>query len=180
MWLPPGYLTSHLAIICSPLSDLRDAFNSSQNTSTEEILFTPKRTVDISDTVPNLITFAYDGARLVVVFAQGDIVVFDTSVLFTSGSDGIAPLHTFLSKTNTAPRLALPNPADTPFIATIHERSLNADVPAVEVFNVETMQSLCGWTNGTTPETTATTCMHLHHLFNCYVLNFFIISVLVS
>jgi hypothetical protein len=155
-----SHLTSHQAIICSPLSDLRDAFNSPANTSAEDLPFAPKRTVDISDTIPNLITFAYDGARLIV--AQGDIVVYDTSSLFTPGSDGIVPLHTFLSKTGKAPRLVLPNPAETPFVATLHEDS-NENVPAVEVLNVETMQSVCGWTNGPIPETTATTCMYLHH-----------------
>ena len=140
------------------MSDLREAFDQPSNAA-EELPFFPKRTVDLSDAIPNLLAFACNNTRLVVGLVQGDIAVFDTGVLFSPGSDGVVPLHTFLLHTSGAPRLILPNPADTPLIAVIRKHDQNIHAQVVDVLNVETMELLGGWRNGGTPETTASTRM---------------------
>lgn len=125
-----------------------------------------------------LLTFARDCTRLLLGLLRGDIVVFDTAVLFTSGTGGVSPLHTFPSTTMTAPRLILPNPAETPLVAVLRERDNKPGSQLVEVLNVETMQSVSGWQTGETPEMTPTACAFtliaqvvivLYHLYSILV-----------
>jgi len=146
----------HSALISSPLSDLREAFIQPSDPATEELAFTPKRTVEIPDATPCLLALARNDTRLVIGLTNGAIAVFDTNALFTAGFDGVFPLHTFPCNSPVAPKLILPNPAHMPFVAVLRGPDASLNSPIVEVLNVETMQSVSGWRSAGTPETTPT------------------------
>ena len=147
----------------SPLADLRAAFSS---TSTEEqIPFTPKVTVPLSQT-PNIITFAAQESRLLVGTIQGQLLVFDPQQLASSPS----PLHTFSSPTGNAPRQILPNPEGIPeLVAVLWEFNGAAGSPAIQFLDLSKMQLVGGFSSGGSPETTPTTSMFsvLRHLIVC-------------
>lgn len=92
------------SLICSPLSELRLAFKST-NTP-----FSPKRILPLSPgPSPTIIAFASADNKLIVAFDAGQLAVYDTGLLFTPGSDVIQPLHVLDTQAGPFRQIA-PNP----------------------------------------------------------------------
>jgi nucleoporin NUP159 len=146
------------ALIFSPLSDLRVAFSNAAPENAETV-FVPKRTLSFTPATPNIVVFASADTRLVVGLTQGPVLVFDTTRLFTSGSDEITPLHSFPSTTSSAPKLILPNPGDMPdLVAILRDADGNSSSQLVEILDVQKMESVGGWRGGDFPDATPTSC----------------------
>ncbi|KAF8150734.1 hypothetical protein B0H34DRAFT_801662 [Crassisporium funariophilum] len=99
-----GPSTSEL--ILSTLEDLRSAFVAAENGSDE--LFVPKRILPLPGKC-NMVAFASADTRLLVGLEQGTIAVYDTAVLFTSGSDETQPMKTTQIQSRAFRQIA-PNP----------------------------------------------------------------------
>lgn len=98
--------------------------------------------------------------RFVVGLTQGPVLVYDTSRLFTPGSDEIAPLYSFPSTTSSAPRLIFPNPGDIPdLVAILRDADGNSSSQLVEILDVQKMESVGGWRGGDSPDAKPTSCM---------------------
>ena len=139
-------------LIISTLSDLRTAFTSS--TTDETIPFAPRASFQLYGT-PNNIAFCHNETKLLVGLLQGQILVYDVS----SSSPGNAPIHTFTSPSGRPPRDILPNPEGMPsLVAVLYDTDGAAGAESVAIYDLQTMQSTGGWTNGGTPETTPTSC----------------------
>ncbi|KIK63689.1 hypothetical protein GYMLUDRAFT_40753 [Collybiopsis luxurians FD-317 M1] len=80
--------------ILSPLNELR---KSMREASDDNSSFMPQRTLSFSTSEPNILALACNDTRLVVGFKSGQIIVYDTSNVFTSGSDEITPVHVLQS-----------------------------------------------------------------------------------
>ncbi|KAJ3786013.1 hypothetical protein GGU10DRAFT_311953 [Lentinula aff. detonsa] len=92
--------------ILSPLSELRKSMKEATNGTSA---FTPQRTLSFSTSEPNILTFACNDSRLIVGFKSGQIIAYDTSSVFTPGSNEIPPLHVLQS--SQQPLLdIIPNP----------------------------------------------------------------------
>ena len=116
-----------------------------------EIIFTPQRILKVMG-IPTIITFTVDHTRMLLSFTDGRIVVYDTSTLFTAGSDDIPPLHTW-SPSPFAPQRILPNPGDMPHLIAI---LLGPDAPQpVVVLDVQKYESFAGWEIDNTDPITA-------------------------
>lgn len=135
-------------IILSPLSELRSAFSEKS-----ESPFAAKRSLPTSTAIPTIITFANSDSKLVVGFDQGPIIVYDTSTLFSPGSEEIRPAHVFQSNTSTPPRQIVPNPSEesglSELVAVIRD-----DAGTLEIFNVQKMTTHAVW-RGEGPNTPA-------------------------
>ncbi|KAH9057852.1 hypothetical protein EDB87DRAFT_1792581 [Lactarius vividus] len=143
-----------LALVSSPLADLRSQL-SSQDANSDNI-FQPQRTIPFSSVTPNYLIFACNDTRLIVGLTQGQVIVFDSSAICSTGTNEVTPLHTFLptTPTPTAVRQMYANPGDIPeLVALLREPDGNPDSQLVEVINVSTLQSVAGWSSGGTPET---------------------------
>jgi nucleoporin NUP159 len=79
---------------------------------------------------------------MLMSFKDGRISVFDTSALFTAGSDDIDPLHTWPPSPYT-PRQILPNPGDMANIVAVLLEPGAAQ--SVVVLDVQKHESLAGW-----------------------------------
>ncbi|KAH8991372.1 hypothetical protein EDB86DRAFT_2936304 [Lactarius hatsudake] len=143
-----------LALVSSPLADLRSQLSSQDATS--DNIFKPQRTIPFSSVTPNYLVFACNDTRLVVGLTQGLVIVFDASAICSTGTNEVTPLHTFLptTPTPTAVRQMYANPGDVPeLVALLREPDGRPDSQLVEVINVSTLQSVAGWSSGGTPET---------------------------
>lgn len=136
-------LTSITEIICSPLGELRQSITSSKSEGEEQ--FTPKRVLTFEN-VPTHIAFASNEERMVVVVAGGHMIVYDTSTLFSAGSNTIEALHIFRAASPCTIYQVLANPADLKDLVAVR-RSANYDGNdlAVEVFDMKQLQSIAGW-----------------------------------
>ena len=129
-WFAAGISSS---LIFSPLPELRLAFKS---TSTP---FSPQRTLPLSQgATPTFIAFASADTRLLVAFDAGQLAVYDTSSLFTPGSENIQPLH--FVETHAAPfRQIAPNPGtELDIFAVVRSDG------CVQLFNTN-LESQGGW-----------------------------------
>ncbi|KAI0297266.1 hypothetical protein B0F90DRAFT_1918788 [Multifurca ochricompacta] len=147
-------LNAGLALVSSPLADLRSQLSSLDGKS--DNAFQPQRTIPFSTVTPNYLLFACNDTRLVVALTHGPVIVFEASAICSPGTDEVTPLHTFLptTPTPTAVRQMYANPGDIPeLVALLREPDGSPDSQLVEVINVSTMQSVAGWSSGRTPET---------------------------
>ena len=102
--------------------------------------------------IPTILTFTVDHTRMLLSFTDGRIVVYDTSTLFTAGSDDIPPLHTW-PPSPFAPQRILPNPGDMPHLIAI---LLGPDAPQpVVVLDAQKYESFAGWEIDNTDPITA-------------------------
>ncbi|KDR78946.1 hypothetical protein GALMADRAFT_1281525 [Galerina marginata CBS 339.88] len=102
-------------LVFSPLDDLRSAFASAKED--DETLFTPKRVQSIP-TKANIVKFACGDTRLLVGLEDGSVVVYDTSSLFTPGTNDVQPLGRFQVQSMPI-RQILPNPGTEPGLSDI-------------------------------------------------------------
>lgn len=128
------------AIIFSPLHELRAAFKAAKDD--DEDVFRPQRAISFSLGNPNIIVFAYNETRLIVGFEHGQILVYDTTRLFSAGSDDVTPLHMFHTQSSMPARQILPNPSSEPNLVELMV-VLTAD-GKVQILNVQ-MESYGGW-----------------------------------
>jgi hypothetical protein len=124
-------------LICSPLPDLSLAFKSNSTP------FTPKRTIPLfPGATPTIIAFASAETRLVVAFDGGQLAVYDSSALFTPGSETIQPLHVLETHTGTFRQIA-PNPGNDP--ALVDTLAVVRGDGCVQLLNTR-LESQGGWT----------------------------------
>lgn len=96
---------------------------------------------------------------MVVGLTQGPVLIYDTTRLFTPGSDEINPLHSFPSTTSSAPRQILPNPGDMPnLVAVLRDSTGEASSQLVEIIDAQKLESIGGWRSGNQPGATPTSC----------------------
>ena len=106
---------------------------------------------------------------MVVGLTQGPVLVYDTTRLFSPGSDEVTPLHSFPSTTSSAPRQILPNPGDIPeLVAILRDNNGNTSGQLVEILDVQKLESVGGWRGGSTPDATPTARMS-----SCMSINYF-------
>ncbi|EIN05033.1 hypothetical protein PUNSTDRAFT_138214 [Punctularia strigosozonata HHB-11173 SS5] len=140
--------SSAFQIVFSPVSQLYSTLSTSKD---EETSIQPSRTLPFSLGTPTTLVFALHDSRFVVSTTQGQVHVFDASVLLTAGSGDVQPLRSFPSPAPGGPRQIVPNPGDIPeLIAVLHETD-------AEVIDVQKLEPVAGWKGGGTPETTPTT-----------------------
>ncbi|KAK7032888.1 hypothetical protein R3P38DRAFT_2919513 [Favolaschia claudopus] len=94
--------TTSAGLIISPLSELRDAFNTSSDT-----VFAPKRTLPYN---PVSIAFACNDTRLLAGTGTGEILVFDVAQL-SSSSAQVDPIQVLQGSSSPASQI-LPNPSN--------------------------------------------------------------------
>ncbi|KAH8094446.1 hypothetical protein BXZ70DRAFT_947463 [Cristinia sonorae] len=132
----------------SPLSSLRSAFATTPPAE-GAIPLTPQRSTALPGS-PTAITFAFHGQRILLGLKDGQILMYDAAALDS-------PLHVFPAPTSAAPRDILPNPEGIPELAAVmYDTDGSAGTPAVQVLDVQQKQSVGGWFNGGSPETTPT------------------------
>lgn len=147
-------MTSCPGLSVSPLSTLRSAFASTPP-SEGVIPLTPQRSALLPGPT-SVITFAYHGQRILVGLKNGQILMYDASGLL-SGAGPDSPLHVFPSLSGAASRDILPNPEGIPELAAvIYDTDGSTGSPAVQVLDVQKQQTVGGWLNGGSPETTPT------------------------
>lgn len=127
----------HSELIFSPLDELRAASEAAK--PDDETLFNPKRTVTIP-TRANIVAFACGETKLLVGLDDGSVVVYDTSSLFTPGTNDIQPLAR--NQIQSSPlRQILPNPGTEPnlsdLVAVVGDGK-------VELLNMQ-LESQGGW-----------------------------------
>ncbi|KAG5646794.1 hypothetical protein DXG03_002171 [Asterophora parasitica] len=83
------------ALISSPLADLRAT---SKTAKAGDGPFEPKRTLGIQTAKPSYLSFASNDTRLFVASERGELLVFDTTTLFSAGTGSIAPIHQLTSE----------------------------------------------------------------------------------
>jgi nucleoporin NUP159 len=93
----------------SALEDLRSAFTDAKEGN--ENLFSPKRTLPVASA--NIIAFASNDTRLVVGLENGSVAIYDTALLFTSGTGEVSPLKVMQVQPSPL-RQILPNPSTDP------------------------------------------------------------------
>lgn len=127
----------HPELIFSPLEELRLASEAAK--TDDETLFNPKRTVSIP-TRANIVAFACGDTKLLVGLTDGSVVVYDTSSLFTAGTNDVQPLGRNQIQTSSL-RQVLPNPGKEPglndLVAVVGDGK-------VELFNMQ-LESQGGW-----------------------------------
>lgn len=131
------------AIVLSPLDELRQA-------AKQGGIFIPRRRVPLASQKPNIICFAVHETRLLVGLEKGQILIYDTSALFSSGTNDVTPLHVYQSQSSSPLRQISPNPGVEEsleeIIAVVHGDGV------VHLLNGQ-LQSTDGWTgvDDTTP-----------------------------
>jgi nucleoporin NUP159 len=122
-------------------------------------VFAPLRSLSIAPATPNIVTFSSNDTRLIVGLTQGPVWVYDTTRLFTAGSDDIAPLHCFPPTTARAPRQILSNPGDIPeLVAVLRDGNEQPGSQLIEIVDVQRLESVGGWRSGNVPDATPTSC----------------------
>jgi nucleoporin NUP159 len=103
---------------------------------------TPKRILAVPQ-CPAIINFASNDTRLLLGLTNGQILLYDTSMLFTQGSGEINPIHLWPSAVPNALRQILPNPGDMPDqVAILHGE--NAPI-VIEILDTQKLESVGGW-----------------------------------
>ncbi|KAF8969236.1 hypothetical protein BDZ97DRAFT_1796720 [Flammula alnicola] len=124
-------------LIFSTLKDLRSAFSSAKEDP--ESLFTPKRTVSIPSKA-NIVKFACRDTRLLVGQDNGSMLVYDTSSLFTEGTEDVHPLTSTHIQT-TYLRQIVPNPGTEPGLSELVAVVANGKV---QLLNIQ-LEPQGGW-----------------------------------
>jgi nucleoporin NUP159 len=92
---------------------------------------------------PTIISITADGARLLISLVDGQIALYDTSSLFTEGSNEVHPVHSWSFPSQTGPQQILPNPGDMPHLVAV---LLDAGAPqAVVILDVQNLENVGGW-----------------------------------
>ncbi|KAH9481729.1 hypothetical protein JR316_0006256 [Psilocybe cubensis] len=124
-------------LVFSPLDELRLASEAAK--TDDETLFNPKRTVSIP-TRATIVAFACGDTKLLVGLADGSVVVYDTSSLFTEGTNDVQPLGR--NEIQTSPlRQVVPNPGTEPGLSDLV--AIVSD-GKVELLNMN-LESQGGW-----------------------------------
>lgn len=139
----------------STLSDLRISIQSSTAEGEQELQ--PKRVLNYSDSPPTYLTLGANDERLMVGHADGSISMYETSRLFVEGDNFVQPFQTLPPAPPGPIRQIVGNPGDLPdLVAVRREAESGGEGVAVEVLDVRNGQSVGGWRNGGSPETTPT------------------------
>lgn len=130
----------HTELIFSTLEELRSSIKDAQNDAENQ--FVPKRRVTLGQGVPIILAFAFRDSRLLVGLEHGSIFVYDTTQLFSAGTEQITPLISL----PTAPiRQILPNPGVdetlVDLVAVVYQDG------TVQLTNVR-MEIQAGWSTG--------------------------------
>lgn len=105
-----------------------------------------------------LITFAHGDTRLVAALSNGAVAIFDSAVLFSRGNDTLSPLHVFQASTPSPVRQLTPNPGDSPeLLAVLHESNGTPGHTLVQVFDLQKLEAVVGWSCGAVSDTIPTT-----------------------
>jgi nucleoporin NUP159 len=100
-----------------------------------------------------IIAVTSDDTRMLLGLKDGRILVHDTSILFTPGTDDIPPLHSWPSSPYV-PQQILPNPGDIPNLIAI---LLPPGAPqSVVVLDVQKHESFAGWERDDTSDPVTT------------------------
>lgn len=156
-------------VVLSPSSEIR---RSMKDTSP----FVAQRMLSFSTSEPNLLALANNDSRLVVGFKSGQIIVYDTSAVFTPGSNEIQPIG--ILQTSQQPIIDIasnPNTEDPTLSALLAVVRVDG---SVQVLNTN-LEPQGGWVAGdadSAPVTGVFSSLLLH--FNIY--SIFISSRLVS
>jgi nucleoporin NUP159 len=125
-------------LIFSTLEDLRSAFPGAKEDNDD--LFNPKRTLSLQSK-PNIVIFAFGDTRIFVGLEDGHVLVYDTSALFSSGTDKVGVLASTQIQ-RPALRQIVPNPGTEPglsdLVAIVGQEK-------VHLFNVK-LEPQGGWT----------------------------------
>lgn len=145
----------HLALILSPLADLRSALAAAS--AEDEQSYRPHRRVPIDGATPHILTFACNDTRLLLGLVAGSIHVYASDQLLSSGEGPVQPIHV-LTTSSSAPLLSIqPNPGDIPeLVAVLRDCTNSPGSLAVELFDVQKHTSSGGWMAGKSPGTTPT------------------------
>ncbi|KAF5391761.1 hypothetical protein D9757_001746 [Collybiopsis confluens] len=101
------YTAGNFSAILSPLDELRQSI---KEASTDDSSLTPQRILSFSTSEPNILSLACNETRLIVGFKSGHLIVYDTSSVFTSGTNEIQPAHVLQSSRQPIIDIA-PNPS---------------------------------------------------------------------
>ncbi|KAF9463874.1 hypothetical protein BDZ94DRAFT_1282304 [Collybia nuda] len=93
-------------LIFSPLDDLRSTLKTAKEGNEET--FSPKRRISTPGKA-TLIVLACNDTRLFVGLEQGQLLVYDTTTLFSPGSENVTPLHAINAQSGPIIQI-LPNP----------------------------------------------------------------------
>lgn len=148
--LSRGVLTFIVALVASPLADLRAALASSSSSDSPSTI-QHNVTVPLPGT-PHLLSFTHDSTRLLVAFTNGALNVYDAHAIFQGTA--MSALHTFPSPNGRAVRDIFPSTGEPEHVAVLREPG---DGLTVEILDVGKMASLGGWNAGGSPGTNPTT-----------------------
>ena len=141
-------------MICSPLQDLRTAFSKSND---GEVSFEPLCKNSLPD-VPVTLTFADNDSRLVIAFAQGSIIVYDTEDAFSTNAQSLSPCQSITGPPDSLLDIC-PNPGGIPeLVAILRQLPPDSDSLAVEIRDVRSLQCTGGWRRGDALNTTPAAC----------------------
>jgi len=141
-----------VALVLSPLSDLRSAFATASET--DDQTFQLQRKVPWGAATPNIIVFASDDSRLVVGLAEGSIMVYATEHLFSPGEGPVDPIYSLPAVSSALTISISPNTGDLPeLVAILRDSQGGSDALAVELLDVQKLASVGGWVAGSLPNT---------------------------
>ena len=144
----------HLALILSPLADLRSALAAAS--AEDEHSYRPQRRVPINGAPPHILKFACNDTRVLLGLVDGSIYVYASDQLVSSGEGPVQPIHVFTTTSSTLLSIQ-PNPGDIPeLVAVLRDCTNSPGSLAVELFDVQKLISSGGWMAGKSPSTTPT------------------------
>lgn len=139
-------------LVLSPLSDLRSAFPTANET--DDRPYQPRRKVSLGAATPNIVVFAYNDSRLVVGFAEGSIMVYATEHLFSPGDGIIDSIYSLPAVPSAFVVSISPNTGDLPeLVAILRDSQGGSNGLAVELLDVQKLTSVGGWVAGSLPNT---------------------------
>jgi nucleoporin NUP159 len=145
----------HLALILSPLADLRSALAAAS--AEDEHSYRPQRRVPINGAPPHILTFACNDTRVLLGLVDGSIYVYASDQLVSGGEGPVQPIHVFSTSSSTTLLSIQPNPGDIPeLIAVLRDCANSPGSLAVELFDVQKLISSGGWLASESPSTTPT------------------------
>ncbi|KAF4596430.1 hypothetical protein EYR40_007876 [Pleurotus pulmonarius] len=106
--------------------------------------FTPSNTIPLESSSPCTLTFASNDTRLLIGLASGEILVYDTSHLLTSGQTQAKPIHSFQHVVGSSLGQVTANPStsDPALASLVAVVSRNG---RVFILNIQTFASEGGW-----------------------------------
>jgi nucleoporin NUP159 len=141
-----------VVLVLSPLSDLRSAFPTANET--DDRPYQPQRKVSLGAATPNIVVFAYNDSRLIVGFAEGSIMVYATEHLFSPGDGTINSIYSLPAVPSAFVVSISPNTGDLPeLVAILRDSQGGSNGLAVELLDVQKLSSVGGWVAGSLPNT---------------------------